>query len=86
MSKNSRLFRIENFCNWGDEIGSYIYVIEFDSKITRDFYFPVAGNDTTKTSHEALDFLRSLNDNGEFGKMANLIPTDSSYTDYLVLE
>jgi hypothetical protein len=24
----------------GDEVGNYIYVTEFDSKITRDFYYP----------------------------------------------
>ena len=70
----------------GDEIGNYIYVIEFDSKTSRDFYFPVPGTDTSKTSAEALKFLNSLTDQTEFAKMADIVPTDQSYTDYVVLK
>ncbi len=70
----------------GDEVGSYIYVTEFDSKITRDFYYPIPGTDTSKTSREALKFLNSFTELGEFTRMAEIVPGDQNYTDYIVLE
>lgn len=67
----------------GDDLGNYIAVSVFDSKQTRDFYYPVAGKGL---SPEGLKLAASLpNYSAEFIKMVQGTPTDSSYTDYIML-
>ncbi len=55
----------------------------FDSKQTRDFYYPVAGKGP---SAEGRKLMAALPDySAEFTKMYQGIPTDSSYSDYIML-
>jgi hypothetical protein len=71
----------------GDDMGSYIYVTEFDSKITRDFYYPIPGGDSSKTSPEALKFLHSGTPGPDLSHSIELVPSGKEgYTDYIVLE
>lgn len=72
----------------GDEVGSYIYVVEFDSKKTRDFYYPKPGSDGSDASADAKRLMQSLDtsSNQQFTKMVELAPGGSGYTDYLVIE
>jgi len=70
----------------GDDAGNYIHVLIFDSKTTRDVYFPAAA-----TNAEMPASIKSLIDASgkreqELGNMVSLVPTDSSYTDYVVLQ
>ncbi|MEP6513716.1 MAG: hypothetical protein ABJA79_07595, partial [Parafilimonas sp.] len=70
----------------GDEVGTYLYVWEFDSKITRNFYFPVANDSSNAASSaEAKKFLQTLDPANEFSKMVEVMNTgQNSYTDYEV--
>lgn len=71
----------------GDETGSYIYVMEFDSKVSRNFYAPVPDSDDSQTSAEAKKFLSKVAAGlAEFSTMADIVPTATSYTDYVALE
>ncbi|MFN2438864.1 MAG: hypothetical protein ABR503_06660 [Chitinophagaceae bacterium] len=73
----------------GDEPGSYLSFIEFDSKATRDFYAPVA-EDNTKTSAEVTKMLNAYFSkyNVEFNKLAEVITVTGkkNYTDYIILK
>ena len=67
----------------GDDAGNYLVVSVFDSKQTRDFYFPVAGKGP---SPEGQKLMASLpNYSQEIDKLIQVVPTDSSYTDYIML-
>jgi hypothetical protein len=70
----------------GGEIGSYIYVVEFDSKQTRDFYYPAAA----PMSPEATKLLQPWQKFAdELEKMAiiEIVNTGKeNFTDYIVLE
>jgi len=69
----------------GDDAGNYIHVLIFDSKTTRDVYFPASGtNADMPASIKTLMDATSKREQ-DLGNMVNLIPTDSSYTDYVVL-
>lgn len=72
----------------GDEAGSYIFVIEFDSKKTRDFYYPKPGSDGSDASADAKKFMQSVDPTGmqQLGKMVEVAPGGSGYTDYQVIE
>jgi hypothetical protein len=58
----------------------------FDSKTTRDVYFPAPGTnaDMPASIKTLLDATNKRET--EMANMVNLIPTDSSYTDYVVIE
>jgi hypothetical protein len=72
----------------GDEVGSYIYVIEFDSKKTRDFYYPKPGSNGSDASADAKKFMQSLDTtvNQQFGRTGRDGSGGTGYTDYLVFE
>jgi hypothetical protein len=72
----------------GDEAGTYLFVIEFDSKHTRDFYYPVAGADSSKISADARRLLQPWNAiASEFGKMGEVVSTGrEGYTDFIILQ
>lgn len=72
----------------GDEVGTYIYVIEFDSKKTRDFYYPKPGSDGSDASADAKRLMQSLDTsaNQQFGKLVEMVPGGAGYTDYLVIQ
>lgn len=71
----------------GDEVGTYLFVIEFDSKGTRDFYYPTEGADSTQISADARKLLLPWNGiAADFGKIAEVVTTGKlSYTDYVLL-
>ncbi len=72
----------------GDEVGSYIYFIEIDSKATRDFYAPVA-DDNTKTSVEVRKMIDAFFSkfSPEAGKYVEEVATGKNgYTDYIILK
>ncbi len=71
----------------GDEVGSYIYFIEFDSKATRDFYAPAA-DDNTKTPPEVVKMLEAFFSkfSPEADKFVEVVATGKNgYTDYIIL-
>jgi len=72
----------------GDEPGSYIYFIEFDSKTTRDFYAPAEDNNSKRSEEAArlLDaFFKKFDE--DMGKLAEVITPagKKGYVDYVVL-
>jgi hypothetical protein len=73
----------------GDEPGSYLYFIEFDSKTTRDFYAPAEDNNS-KRSDEATRLLDGFfkNFDQDLDKLAEVITPagKKGYVDYIVLE
>lgn len=72
----------------GDETGTYLFVIEFDSKRTRNFYYPTAGADSTKISADARRLLQPWNKIvADFEKVGEGVQTGKeSYTDYVILQ
>jgi hypothetical protein len=72
----------------GDEPNSYIFFMKFDSKNTRDFYAPVA-DDNTKTSTEVKKMIDTFFSkfSPEAEKLVEEIATGKKgYTDYIILE
>ncbi len=72
----------------GDETGSYISFIEFDSKATRDFYAPVA-DDNTKTPPEVRKMIEAFfgKFDQEAGKLVEAAGSGKKgYTDYIILK
>lgn len=67
----------------GDDLGNYVAVSVFDSKQTRDFYYPVAGKGPSAEGSKLMSALPNYS--SEFTKMLQGTPTDSSYTDYIML-
>jgi hypothetical protein len=74
----------------GDEPDTYLYFLEFDSKLTRDFYAPDADNaNSPKTGPDAKKLLDSYVNNFmmEFNKLADFqMNGKKGYTDYIILE
>ncbi len=72
----------------GDEPGTYVFFMEFDSKTTRNFYAP-GEDDNTKRSTEAAkmvdDFFKNYNP--EFNKLAEVVTPagKKGYVDYIIL-
>jgi hypothetical protein len=73
----------------GDEPGSYLYFIEFDSKTTRDFYAPDE-DDNAKRSAEAIRlldvFFKKFDE--DLHKLAEEITPagKKGYVDYIILQ
>ncbi len=72
----------------GDETGSYILFMEFDSKATRDFYSPVA-DDNTKTPAEVRKLIDGFFNkfSPEADKLTEPATTGKKgYADYIILK
>lgn len=73
----------------GDEPGSYLLFMEFDSKTTRDFYAP-AEDDDTKRSEEAKKMVGAYfaKYDTEYNKLAEVIVPagKKGYVDYIIFE
>ena len=72
----------------GDEVGSYLSFIEFDSKRTRDFYAPVA-DDNSKTAPEVKKMIDTFFSkfSPEADKYVEVVATGKNgYTDYIILK
>ncbi len=72
----------------GDELGSYILFMAFDSKTTRDFYSPIA-DDNTKTPAEVRKLIDSFFNKftPEADKLVEPISSGKKgYTDYIILK
>ena len=69
----------------GDDTGLYIFVIAFQSKAMRNTYFPTAGGDASNDP-EAQKFMTAMGKlTADFAPMIDVVPADSSYTDYVVV-
>jgi hypothetical protein len=67
----------------GDDKGNYLVVGVFDSKKTRDFYFPTEGKGFSEQGAKLAAALPNYGQ--ELSKMIQVVPTDSSYSDYVML-
>lgn len=73
----------------GDELGSYLYFIEFDSKITRNFYAPAEDNNDKRSAevNRLLDvFFKKFDE--DLDKLAEVITPagKKGYVDYIIIE
>lgn len=73
----------------GDEPGSYVLLMHFDSKATRDFYAPdeaIQGKRSDQVTKMIDDYFKAYN--AEFDKLAEQVkpPGKEGYVDYLILE
>jgi hypothetical protein len=73
----------------GDEPGSYVFFMEFDSKTTRNFYAPAEDDNSKRTAEAAKlvdDYFKKYSP--EFEKLAEVITPAGKkrYVDYIILK
>jgi hypothetical protein len=70
----------------GEDVGNYIHILMFDSKTTRDVYYPSSGTSADMPASIKVLLDATNKRDLEMANMVSLSPTDSSYTDYVVIE